>query len=272
MYHAGRATHPDLNGGYETWAPSAIALRGQKILQLGGISYPTPKEMTLQDIEITLKEFEESLKLVKLANFDGIQLHGANGYLIDQFLRSNTNRRDQYYGGMATHRARFALELVDIALKYFKPHQIGMKLSPTGRFNDMFDENPLDTYTYLLQQLNDRNIGFVELMEPNSQESGPCAGFFIPGKQQIADVCKAFRPYFKGVIIANNEFTPETGLKSMEEGKCDAVSFARLYITNPDLEQRIFNKSPLNTDYDYSTFYGANLTAKGYTDYPALKQ
>jgi N-ethylmaleimide reductase len=163
---------------------------------------------------------------------------------------------------------------VDIALKYFKPHQIGIKLSPTGRFNDMFDEHPVETYAYLLKQLDNRKIGFVELVESTGQESGPCADFFVPGKKQIADVCKTLRPYFKGVIIANNEFTPETGLKKMEEGSCDAVSFARLFITNPDLEQRIFKKAPLNTTYDFSTFYGAHLEdkTKGYTDYPALKE
>lgn len=106
-------------------------------------------------------------------------------------------------------------------------------------------------------------------MESAAKEYGPCADFYIPGKQQIEDVCKTFRQYFKGLIIANNEFTPETGLKKMEAGSCDAVSFARLHITNPDLKERILNNYPLNTNYDYSTFYGAHLEdkAKGYTDY-----
>lgn len=259
IYHGGRATHPALNGGHEPWAPSAVALRGEKISELGNADYPTPKEMTPKDIETTLAEFEDSLKLVKSANFDGIEIHGANGHLVDQFLRSHTNRREGPYGGSPENRVRFALELVDIALKYFQPYQVGIKLSPTSRFHDMFDEKPLETFSCLLEQLSKRNIGFVELSQSSSKEGGPCSDYFVSGKEQIEDVVKTLRPFFKGLVVANNEFTPETGLQKMEEGSCDAVSFARLYITNPDLEERILKHLPLNTDYDYSTFYGPNL-------------
>lgn len=137
IFHGGRASHPQLNGGLEPWAPSALAIQGMKLHGVG--DYAVPKEMTLEDIKSTQEDFEKSLILAKHANFDGIEIHGANGYLVDQFLRSKTNQRKDHYGGNAENRARFAVELVDIALKKFKPYQIGIKLSPTGKYQDMFD-------------------------------------------------------------------------------------------------------------------------------------
>jgi N-ethylmaleimide reductase len=139
LFHAGRVTHSGENGGYEPWAPSPIAIRGEKVYSLGGIDYPVPKEMTLEDIKTCQEEFSRSLDFAKFANFDGVELHGANGYIIDEFLRSFSNRRTDQYGGSAANRARFTLELIDLALKKFEPHQVGIKINPTNRNNDMFD-------------------------------------------------------------------------------------------------------------------------------------
>jgi N-ethylmaleimide reductase len=269
MYHGGRATHADLNGGLEPWAPSSVAIRGETIYALGGINFTAPKAMTLDDIKTTQNEFERSLQLAKHANFDGIELQCATGTHTDQFLRSFSNNRTDKYGGSVENRARFALELIDLALKTFKPYQIGIKISPTNRNNDQFDENPEETYSYLLRELEKRSVGFVEIVETLEKDDNASAKFHIPGKQQIEDNCKTLRPYFKGLIIANHGFNPETGLKKIQEGSCDAISFARLHITNPDLAVRIEKGAPLNTEYDFKTFYGVGLPdkEKGFTDY-----
>jgi N-ethylmaleimide reductase len=128
----------------------------------------------------------------------------------------------------------------------------------------------VETYSYLLQELDKRKIGFVEIIESAEKDESPSAKFHIPGKEQLPDVCKALRPYFKGVIIANNGFNPETGLKKIQEGSCDAVSFGRLHIANPDLAKRLELGVPVNTSFDYKSFYGNKLTDKsqGYIDYP----
>jgi N-ethylmaleimide reductase len=162
------------------------------------------------------------------------------------------------------------LELIDLALKTFKPYQIGIKISPTNRHRDQFDENPEETYSYLLKELDKRNIGFVELVETQEKDENPSAKFHIPGKQQIEDNCRTLRPYFKGLIFANNGFNPETGLKKIQEGSCDGVSFGKLHISNPDLTERIEKGVPLNTAIDIKTIYGLGLPdpEKGYTDYP----
>lgn len=122
-----------------------------------------PKEMTLEDIESTKKDFEESVKFAKSAGFDGIEISSGNGFLVDQFIRSHTNKRTDKYGGSLENRCRFVLELIDLALKHYKPYQIGLKLTPVGRLNDISDENPVETYSHLLKQLSSKDVGFVEL-------------------------------------------------------------------------------------------------------------
>jgi N-ethylmaleimide reductase len=216
------------------------------------------------------EEYESAFILAKDAGFDGIELHGAFGYLIDEFLRSFTNRRTDEYGGSAENRTRFPLEVIDIALKHFEPHQVGIKISPTSRIQDMFDESPLETYGYFLKELSKRNIGFVELAESAHENSYGARVLHIPPKAQIEEVCKAFRPYFNGLIIGNYGFTSETGIKAIREGHCDAVSFGKSYIAHPDLAERIIKGVELNNKLDFTTLYynKEKGRAAGYTDYP----
>jgi len=153
------------------------------------------------------------VKLAKEAGFDGIELASGNGFLIDSFLRSHTNKRKDKYGGSVENRSRFVLELVDLALKHFKSYQIGLKLTPTGRLHDISDENPIETYTYLLRQLNSKSIGFVELYASVEKEFGvKSLHLHPPSLKQIEDVFHTFRPFFNGLIIGNNGFTPESGI------------------------------------------------------------
>lgn len=199
-----------------------------------------------------------------------MQLHGAHGYLIHEFINSHSNLRTDAYGGSPEKRLKFCLELVDITLKYFSPNRVGIKLSPVSRIKDMYDENPLETYSLLLKELDSRKIGFVEFRE--STEYYPFPQLYPKTqRQQIEDVCKAFRPFFSGILIGNDSFTPETGLAKMRAGLCDAISFGRLYISNPDLAERIVNNWPVNSNYDLKTFYGCTLGAAGFTDYPRYK-
>lgn len=272
IFHAGRVTHPTFNGDPETWAPSAVQSR-EKITSLGGIDYPLPKAVTKEDIETLKKEYDNAFSLAKEAGFDGVQLHGAFGYLIDQFLRSYTNRRTDEYGGSAENRTRFPLEVIDIALKHFDPSQVGIKLSPISRIQDMFDENPVQTYGYLLKELSKRGIGFVELAESAGENSYGGRVYHIPPAEQMKEVCKTFRPYFNGLIIGNYGFNPESGLKAIREGHCDAVSFGKLYIAHPDLAERIIGGLQLDNKLDFTTLYynKEKGRAAGYTDYPFYK-
>ena len=270
LYHAGRQNHSQKTGGLEPWAPSPIALRG-KIKELGDIDYETPKEMTVEDIEAVKGEFENSFKLAKEAGLDGIHLHASYGFLIDQFLRSFTNHRTDNYGGSVENRARFCLEVVDIALKHFKPYQVGLKLSPTGRMNDAFDEHPVETFTYLLGELNKRNIGYIDLVESEKDKD---FGKHIHPKEQIANTCKTFRPLFKGIIFANNGFDPKSGIDKLKDGDADCIAFAKWYISNPDLADKLISETAINEKVDFSTAYfmGEGDPAKGYTDYEPAKK
>ena len=161
LIHCGRVAHPSKTGGLEIWAPSAMAVR-ESIRDMPGVSFPVPKEMTLEEIYETKRDYEQSVLYAKEAGFDGVQLHGAHGYLIHEFLNSSSNKRSDAYGGSPQNRIKFTLELIDLTLKHFPPHRVGIKLSPASRLKDMFDENPIETYSLLLQELDKRQIGFVE--------------------------------------------------------------------------------------------------------------
>ena len=206
------------------------------------------------------------MKLAKQVGFDGIQIHGAHGYLVDSFLRTSSNRRTDNYGGSAENRVRFALQLFDIALKYFPAPRLGIKISPASRLKDMYDESPIETYSLLLKELDNRKIGFVEIRE--STEFYPLPNLYpLTQREQMPDVCQALRPFYSGLLIGNDSLDEKTGLEKIRAGHCDVVSFGKLYISNPDLAERIINGWQINRKWDMPTFYG-QFGAKGFTDYP----
>lgn len=262
IWHAGRSAHPGLVGE-ENIGPSPIAIKGDLI---PGFPHKVPREMTKEDIKQVLGQFKQAAINAKKAGFDGIEPHAANGYLIDEFLRDVTNHRTDEYGGSVENRARFCLEVIDVFIEVFGANRVGIKLSPVGRYQDMYDSNPLATYSYLLKQLEKRGIVYVQLVEPGDKNSIPEQ--VETGEQQIPHVCKALRPFFKGTIIINNNQTPETAAKAIREGDANLVSFARSFLSNPDLVDRVRHGWPTNQP-DFSTFYKGG--EKGYTDYPFHK-
>ncbi len=191
------------------------------------------------------------------AGFDGVEIHGANGYLIDQFLRDSTNLRNDKYGGSVEKRCRFALEVVDAVVAEIGAGRVGIRLSPVAPFNDMSDSDPQKVFGYLIEQLNERGIAFIHLIEGSTGGARDLPGF---------DYAWA-RNAFKGTYIANNGYDREMAIEAVESGRADAVSFGRLFIANPDLVTRLKTRAPLNAP-NPKTFYTPGEV--GYTDYPAL--
>lgn len=259
LWHQGRTAHAEY-AGEQPIAPSPLKIRD---IPRGGLPYEVPREMTKDDIKRVTEEFIKAAENAKEAGFDGVEVHGATGYLIDEFLRDGTNKRTDEYGGSPENRARFPLEVVDALIGVYGRDKVGIKLSPVMRYNDMYDSDPIATYSHLLKELDKKEIAFVELIEadsikmPNSE--------YDSGDKQIENVSKTFRPFFKGALIANNNYTPEAAAKVIEEGTADLVSFGRQFVANPDFVERTMKQKGYN-QFDFTTFFTGG--PKGYIDYP----
>jgi 2,4-dienoyl-CoA reductase-like NADH-dependent reductase (Old Yellow Enzyme family) len=262
IWHGGRASPKEFSG-VEPVAPSPIAIRETYISGTKSVPYDLPKEMSLTEIQMMIKTFGKAATNAKSAGFDGIEVQGANGYLVDQFIRSSTNKRKDIYGGSIENRCRFCVEVIEELITVFPSQRIGIKLSPVGRFNDISDENPIATYSFLLKELKKREIGFVELVDTFDADN--CNDHPLPSKQ-IENVIKTFRPFFKGTIIANSGFNFEKANGIILEKDAELVSFGQLFIGNPDLVERLKNGWPLS-DSD-PNLWMSNSGSKGYTDYP----
>lgn len=249
--HTGRVGHVSLNEGQPPVAPSAIQLSGQTFTYEGPSEYSEPRALETDEITGVVQDFVDAIKRAKAAGFDGVELHGANGYLIDQFLRSGSNQRTDRYGGSVENRARFALEVVEAAVNAWDSSRIGIRISPFNPFNDMSDENPLETYRYLLNELNKFDLAYLHMLAYND------------------DMLSMVRETFKNPLILNGGFKKENGEAAVAENLADAVSFGTTYIANPDLPVRFKLDAALN-DPNPETFYGGG--AEGYTDYPTLAQ
>ena len=256
LWHGGRACHSLLNGGAQPVAPSAIAIgTGEIYTPEGPKPYETPRALRDDEIPGIVAGFRAAAANAKRAGFDGVEIHGANGYLLDQFLRDGSNARSGPYGGSIANRARLMLEAVDAAAEVFGHGRVGLRISPLNSYNDMKDSAPAELTRYLCEQLSPRGISYLHAMRAD----------FLG--QQHGDVLSVARHAFKGPLVANMGFTPDEAAQAVESGAVDAIAFGTLFLANPDLPARIRAKAPLNTP-DRSTFYGGG--AKGYTDYPAL--
>lgn len=257
IWHVGRITHPDLTGGQQPVAPSAIQPKVEAYTRNGKVDAPVPHALTVDEIAVIVEQFAAAARNAIRAGFDGVEIHGANGYLVDQFLRDGANQRQDAYGGTIENRCRFALEVVDAVVKAIGAGRVGIRLSPVTPANDLTDSNPQAVFGHLITALNQRGIAFIHLVEGATGGSRDLPGF---------DYAWA-RANFKGAYIANNGYTREMAMDAVDTGKADAVAFGRLYIANPDLVQRFKQNAPLNTP-DPMTFYAPG--PEGYIDYPAL--
>ena len=257
IWHVGRITHPALTGGAQPVAPSAIKPSGTAYTHDGKLEMPVPHELTVDEIAAVVDAFRRGAANAKRAGFDGVEVHGANGYLIDQFLRDSANKRTDNYGGSVENRCRLALEIVDAAIAEIGAGRVGIRLSPVTPVHDMADSNPQELYGYLIEQLNSRGIAFTHFIEGATGGPRDVPGF---------DFSLA-RKAFKGRYIANNGYDRAMAIEAVESGKADAVSFGRLFLANPDLVTRLKLNAPLNTP-NPQTFYTPGPV--GYIDYPML--
>lgn len=255
LWHVGRISHPIYLNGAAPVAPSAIAAPGHVSLVRPEQPYPTPRALELSEIPGIVAAYKRGAQLAKEAGFDGVELHGANGYLLDQFLQSSTNHRTDIYGGSVENRARLLLEVTDAAISVWGADRVAVHLAPRSDSHGMGDANPAETFGYVARELGKRGIAFLCAREGLAEPRlGP-----------------ALKKAFGGVFIANQGFTAETAAQEIDAGNADAVAWGKLFIANPDLPERLRTGAPLNAP-DASTFYAApgSDRTRGYTDYASL--
>lgn len=263
LWHVGRISRPELQPNGETpVAPSAIRPHDAKTFisaDSGMVDVLEPRALEAAEIPDIVEQFRHGAKNARRAGFDGVEIHAANGYLIDQFLRSGSNQRSDEFGGSVENRLRLPLMIVDAVIEVWGADRVGIRLSPTGSFNDMKDDDPLATYGEFAKRLNERGIAYVEVVEDSFQ------GNHADGRPE--DIIDAIRAGYTGTYIANGGYDAEQARRRLAEGRCDLVSFGRPMIANPDLVERLRGDAPLN-EWDANTFYGGD--EHGYTDYPTL--
>lgn len=267
LWHVGRISHSSHQpGGRPPVAPSAIKPTGKVFTaDWKQADYEMPHALAESEIKDILNDYRHACENAKQAGFDGVEVHGANGYLLDQFLQDGSNKRDDSYGGSIENRARLLLEVVDIAIGTWGKGRVGVRLSPYGTFNDMSDSDTISLFTHVLKQINNRGISYVHMIEPRATGAG--GGDVI--NHSAPSTSHLFRKAFDGAFISAGGYSPETAKEAVTTGQADAVAFGRLYISNPDLVERIAKGVAL-APYNRATFYGGG--EKGYTDYPFLSQ
>lgn len=261
LWHCGRASHVSLQpDGSAPIAPSPIAAEGMIFTPEGRKPFSTPRELTTQEIAAIVRAFAAATRRARDAGFDGVELHGAFGYLVDQFLQDGSNHRTDAYGGSVENRTRFLFEVVDAMAAAWTPDRIGVKLSPSNRFYGMFDSDPAATFGRAVEGLGERGVLYVHFMEPNE-------GDLATGTVQLGEVAKAFHCRFPGAVIANGGFDRDRAEAFLKTGLAEFVSFGRPFIANPDLPARYAAGARLN-EPDPATFYGEG--PEGYVDYPTM--
>jgi N-ethylmaleimide reductase len=260
LMHTGRVTHPlNLPAGAKVVGPSAVAAKGDMFTDAEGMKpMPAPHALTEAEVKATIAEYAQAAKNAVAAGFDGVELHGANGYLIEQFIRPNSNTRTDRYGGSIENRARFGLEAIVAAVAAIGKDKVGIRLSPFGVFNDMplYPEMESD-YAYLAEELNATGIVYVHLVDHSPM-----------GAPKVPDSMKAtFRNAFKRTLILSGGYDAARAEADLVSGKCDLIAVGKPFLANPDLIKRWKTGAPVNPP-DMTTFYTPG--PKGYTDYPAL--
>ncbi len=258
LWHCGRASHSSFHNGELPVAPSPIKLNGEYIqTPKGKEDYEVPHELTLEEIKATVNDYKKAARRAMLAGFDGVEVHAANGYLIDQFLQSKTNQRTDKYGGSIPNRYRFLDEVLQAVMEEVSVDRIGVRLAPNGVFNDMGSTDYHEQFTFVAEQLNNFSLAYIHVMD------GLAFGFHELG---AAMTLGDFRKVFTGPIMGNCGYTQETAEKAINDKQSDLIAFGRPFISNPDLVDRFTNGWSLAAEAPTEVWYAA--TEKGYADYP----
>jgi N-ethylmaleimide reductase len=259
LWHVGRVSHPDFHNGALPVAPSALPVEGEAFTNRGRTKLVTPRALDIGELPGIVAQFRQAAENAKAAGFDGVELHGANGYLLDQFLRDGANRRTDAYGGSTTNRARFPLEVTDAVIGVWGPQRVGYKLSPYFSGYSMSDSDPLDTFAFIATELSKRGLLYLHVSEA---VAGPMAA--PAGTRRATPI---LRDTFNGALIVNGGYDARSGQTAIAHGEADLVAIGVPFLANPDLPARYRNNATLNTP-DQTTFYAGE--EKGYIDYPAL--
>jgi N-ethylmaleimide reductase len=261
LWHAGRISDPSHQPhGELPVSSSAVQPRGKSLTaDWRQVEFQTPRALALSEIPGVVAEFERAARNAKAAGFDGVEIHNANGYLLDQFLRDGVNRRTDRYGGSLQNRARLTLEVVEAVVGVWGAARVGIRFSPSGTANDMRDSNPRETFSYVLRALNRFGLAYAHVTQVTEQDLAHGADPSLPVKD--------LRPFFAGPLISAGGFDRASGARALAEGWLDAVAYGQLFIANPDLPERFARRATLNSP-DRKTYYGGG--APGYTDYPRL--
>jgi N-ethylmaleimide reductase len=265
LWHVGRISHSTLQpGGALPVAPSAIAAAGDTMTASGQRApFETPRALETSELPGIVADYAQAARNAIAAGCDGVEIHGANGYLLEQFLQTRSNQRTDAYGGSVENRARLMLEVTDAVVAAVGAQRTGIRLSPYGRANDSGEAEPMPLYSYVTAELQKRRLAYLHLIEPRA--SG--AGQREVDHKDVPSAAKLFRPLWDGALITAGNFTAASAEEIVAAGHADAVAFGRYFISNPDLPERIRTGAAF-TPYNRATFYGGD--AKGYTDYPAL--
>jgi N-ethylmaleimide reductase len=265
LWHVGRVSHSSFQpGGVLPVAPSAVAISASlKTATADGkvTTYETPRALETAEIPGVIDAYRQGAANALKAGFDGVEIHGANGYLIEQFLQSHTNLRSDRYGGSVENRARFLLEVTEAVIGIWGADRVGVRLSPYGVANDSGEPDPMPLYSHAIQSLDKLGLAYLHFVEPRSSGAGRAE----VNHQNVPSAMVLYRPMWSGVLMSAGGFTGEMANAAISAGHADAIAFGRIFISNPDLPRRLQHGFPL-TPYNRATFYGGE--AAGYTDYP----
>jgi N-ethylmaleimide reductase len=265
LWHVGRVSHSSFQpGGVLPVAPSAVPIADLTGMTAHGKPepYETPRALETREVADVVESFRQAARNAMEAGFDGVEIHGANGYLIEQFLQSRTNLRTDQYGGSIANRARFLMEVTQAVVEVWGANRVGVRLTPYGIANGSGEADPMPLYTHVIKALNPLGLAYLHFIEPRSSGAGRAE----VNHQNVPSAMVLFRPIWKGILISAGGFTGETADAAIAAGHADAIAFGRSFIANPDLPRRLQQGFPL-TPYNRATFYGGEEA--GYTDYPA---
>ena len=258
LWHTGRVSHPDFLGGQPPLGPSAVAAAGHLHTPFGRKSYVTPRELTREEIASTVRDYARATRIGREAGFDGVEIHAAYGYLIDQFIRDGSNRRADAYGGSVSKRLRFMVEVTEAVSHAWSPDRVGVRLSPAADYNDMRDSDPVTTFSEASRELDRFGLAYLHVVEYLAQDNQPLAP---------VSVAPRMRALFGGPFILNGGYSEPTGAAALASGAADLIAYGKAFLANADLPERFRLGAPLNSP-DPATYYTDG--AKGYTDYPSL--